>query len=59
MKDTDYMKQQIGKDWRYLQENYRNQRNISCKDGQNRDKKSMNLTEAKDIKKRRPEYTKL
>ena len=34
----------------------RYQRNISCKDGHNEDRNSMDLTEAEDIKKRWQEY---
>ena len=50
-------KQQNGKDQRSLQENYRYQGNISCKDGLNKGQKWQDLTEAKDIKKRWQEYT--
>ena len=46
-----------GKDQRSLQENQRYQGNISCKDGQYKDRNSMDLTEAEDIKKRGQEYT--
>ena len=35
----------------------RYQRNISCKDGHKKDRNGMDLTEAKDIKKRWQEYT--
>jgi len=49
------VKQQNGKEYRSLQENQRYQRNISCKDGL--DKDGMDLTEAEDIKKRWQEYT--
>ena len=35
----------------------RYQGNISCKDGLNKDRNCMDLTEAKDIKKRWQEYT--
>ncbi len=44
-------------DWRSLQENERYQGNISCKDGFNKDRNGMDLTEAEDIKKRWREYT--
>ena len=50
-------KQQNGKDKRYLQENQRYQGNISCKDGLNKDRNGMDLTEAEGIKKRWQEYT--
>ena len=50
-------KQQNGKDKRALQENQRYQRNISCKDGLDKDRNGMDLTEAEDIKKRWQEYT--
>ena len=50
-------KQQNGTDQRSLQENQRYQRNISCKDGTIKDRNSMDLTEAEDIKKRWQEYT--
>ena len=33
------------------------QENISCKDGHNKDRNGMDLTEAEDIKKRWQEYT--
>ena len=49
-------KQQNGKDERSLQENQRYQGNISCKDGHNKDRNGINLTEAEDIKKRQQEY---
>ena len=42
---------------RSLQENQRYQGNISCKDGHNKDRNGMDLTEAEDIKKRWQEYT--
>ena len=45
-------KQQNGKEKRSLQENQRYEGNISCKDGHNKDRNHMNLTEAEDIKKR-------
>ena len=51
------VKQQTGKDQRYIQENWRAQGNISCKDGMMRDKNSKDLTEAEEIKKRWQEYT--
>ena len=50
-------KQQNGMDQRSLQENQRQQGNISCKDGHNKDRNGMDLTEAEDIKKRWQEYT--
>ena len=50
-------KQQNGKDQRSLQENQRYQGNISCKDGLDKDRNGMDLTEAEDIKKRWQEYT--
>ena len=50
-------KQQNGKDQRSLQETRRYQGNISCKDGQKKDKRGKDLTEAEDIKKRWQEYT--
>ena len=52
-------RQQNGKDQRSLQENQRYQGNISCKDGSIKDRNSMDLTEAEDIKKRWQEYTEL
>ena len=42
-------KEQNGKDQRSLQENQRYQGNISCKDGLNKDRNGMDLTEAEDI----------
>ena len=42
-------KQHNGKDQRSLQENQRYQGNISCKDGLNKDRNGMDLTEAEDI----------
>ena len=50
-------KQQNGKDQRSLQENQKYQGNISCKDGTIKERNGMDLTEAKDIKKRWQEYT--
>ena len=50
-------KQQNGKDQGSLQENQRYQRNISFKDGLDKDRNGMDLTEAEDIKKRWQEYT--
>ena len=50
-------KQQNGKDQRSLQENQRQQGNISCINGHNKDKNDVDLTEAEDIKKRQQEYT--
>ena len=49
-------KQQSGKDQRSLQENQRYQRDISCKDGCDKDRNGMDQTEAEDIKKRWQEY---
>ena len=48
-------KQQKAKDYRSLQENWRYQGDISCKDGHNKGQKC--ITEAEDIKKRWQEYT--
>ena len=42
---------------RSLQENQRYQRNISRKDGLDKDRNGMDLTEAEDIKKRWQQYT--
>ena len=50
-------KQQIGKDYRSLQENQRYQQNISCKTGHNKGQNGMDLTEREDIKKTWQEYT--
>ena len=50
-------KKQNGKDQRSLQENQRYQGNISCKDGLDKDRNGLDLTEAEDIKKRWQEYT--
>ena len=50
-------KQYNGKDWRSLPENQRCQGDISCKDGTIKDRKSTDLTELQDIKKRWQEYT--
>ena len=50
-------KQQNERDQRSLQENQRYQGNISCKDGLDKDRNVMDLTEAEDIKKRWQEYT--
>ena len=52
-------KTQNGKDQRSLQENQKYQGNISCKDGTIKERNGMDLTEAKDIKKRWQEYTEL
>ena len=41
---------------RSLQENQRHQGNITCKDGLNKDRNGMDLTEAEDIKKSWQEY---
>ena len=46
-----------GKDQRSLQENQKNQGNISCKNGTMKDRNGMDLTEAEDIKKRWQEHT--
>ena len=48
-----------GKDQRSLQENQKNQGNISCKNGTMKDRNGMDLTEAEDIKKRWQEHTEL
>ena len=45
-------KKQNGKDQRSLQENWRDQRNISCKDEHVKDRNSKCLTEAEKIKER-------
>ena len=50
-------KQQNGKDERSFQENQRYQENISWKMGTIKDRNGMDLTEAKDIKKRWQECT--
>ena len=50
-------KKQNRKDQRSLHENQRYQGNISFKDGLNKDRNGMDLTEAEDIKKRWKEYT--
>jgi len=42
----------MGKARERLQENWSYQGNISCKDGHNKDRNSMDLIEAEDIKKR-------
>ena len=52
-------KQQNGKDQRSIQENWRYQGNILCKDGHNGHRNGKNLTEVEDIKKRWQEYTEL
>ena len=49
-------KQQNGKDQRSFEENWRFQRNISYKDGHNKDRNDKDLTEAEEIKKRCQEY---
>ena len=49
-------KQQNGKDYR-SPENWRYQRNISCKDGQNKGQNGKDLKEAEEIKKKWQEYT--
>ena len=46
-----------GKDQKSLQENWRYQGNISCKDRHNKGQNSKDLTEAEKIKKRQQEYT--
>ena len=51
-------KQQNGKDQRSFQENQRYQRNVSCKDGQIKDRNGTYLIEAEDIKKTQQGYTK-
>ena len=48
-----------GKGQRSLQENQKNQGNISCKNGTMKDRNGMDLTEAEEIKKRWQEYTEL
>ena len=45
-------KQLNGKEQRSRQENQRSQGNISCKDGLDKDRNGMDLTEPEDIKKR-------
>ena len=50
-------KQQNGKDQSSLQENWRYQENISCKDGHNKGQNGKDLTEAEDVKKRWHKYT--
>ena len=50
-------KQQSGKDSRSRQENERYHGITSCKDGLDKDRNGMDLTEAEDIKKRWQEYT--
>ena len=50
-------KQQNERDEQYLQENWRYQGNISCKDGHDKEQNGKDLTEAEDIKKRWQEYT--
>ena len=52
-------KKQNGKAQRLLQETQRYQGNILCKDGLDKDRNVMDLTEAEDIKKRLQEYTEL
>ena len=48
----------MGKTQRFFEENWRYQRNISCKDGHNKGhRNSKDLTEAEEIKKRWQEYT--
>ena len=49
-------KQQSGQDQRTLQENWRYQGNISCKDGHDKGRNDEDLTETKEIKKRQQEY---
>ena len=50
-------KQFNGKDQRPRQENWRYQRNISSKDGHDKDRSCKDLIEAENIKKRWQEYT--
>ena len=50
-------KQQNKKDLRSLQENWRYQGNISCKDEHSKGQNGMDLIEAEDTKKRWQEYT--
>ena len=50
-------KQINGKDYRPLQENWRYQGNILCKDGHDKDRSCKDLIEAEDIKRRCREYT--
>ena len=50
-------KEQNGKDQRSLQENWRYQGNISCKDGLDKGQKWSGPKEAEDIKKRWQKYT--
>ena len=50
-------KQQNGKDYRSLQENLRDQGDISCKDGHNKGQKWYGPNRAEDIRKRWQEYT--
>ena len=55
-RDREY--QQNGKDQRSLQENWRYQGNISCKNGHNKEQNGLkDLTESEEINKRQQEYT--
>ena len=47
------------KEQQSLQENWRYKGNISCKDGQGKDRNDKDLTEAEAIKKRWQKYTEL
>ena len=50
-------KQLNGKDERSLQEDWKDQGNILCKEGMIKDRDGKDLTEAEEIKKRGQEYT--
>ena len=49
--------QQDGEDQQSLEENWRYQGNISCKDGHDKGRNGEDLTETKEIKKRQQEHT--
>ena len=49
-------KLQSSKEQKSLQENWRYQGNISCKDGHDKGRNGEDLTETKEIKKRQQEY---
>ena len=50
-------KPQNGKDQKSLQENWRKQGKIECKDGHDKGQSGLDLTEAEETKKRWKEYT--
>ena len=57
MNNANRGKQQKGKECRFLQENWKYQRNVSSRNGHNKDRNGKDLIEAEEIKKSWKEYT--